>query len=210
MANDLTQSKIMKVLDWGYEKALNGIKGMDTAYELAESYKEPNKTLLQQAEALVRWQNAKCATSGFITGLGGVLTLPVAIPANIASTLYIQIRMVAAIAILAGYDVKDDRVKTMVYATLVGNEVKEMLKDVSIQVGKQMAKQMIKNISRETITKINQKVGFRLVTKFGEKGFINLGKSIPLIGGVIGGTADAIYSNIVGNAAIRMFIDENY
>jgi len=210
MSKKLTQSKMMDVLEWGYDKALNGIAGMDGAIILAESYKDSNKTLLEQVESLVRWQNTKCATSGFITGLGGILTLPIAIPANVASTLYIQIRMILAIAHLGGYDIRDDKVKSLVYMALVGNEAKEILKDIAIQVGKQMARQMIRNISKDTIIKINQKVAFRLVTKFGEKGVINLGKTVPLVGGIIGGTADAIYSNIVGNAAIRIFIDEKY
>jgi hypothetical protein len=43
------------------------------------------------------------------------------------------------------------------------------------------------------ITKINQKVGFRLLTKFGSKGVINLGKMVPLTGGIIGGTESVVY-----------------
>lgn len=39
--------------------------------------------------------------------------LPVAIPANISSVLYIQLRMIAAIAIMSGHDVKDDKVRTL-------------------------------------------------------------------------------------------------
>ena len=118
--------------------------------------------------------------------------------------------MILSIAHLGEYDIRDDKVKSLVYMALVGNEVKEILKDIAIQVGKQMARQIIRNISKETIIKINQKVAFRLVTKFGEKGIINLGKTVPFVGGIIGDTADAIYSNIVGNAAIRIFIDEKY
>jgi len=31
MSKKLTQSKMMDVLEWGYDKALNGIAGMDSA-----------------------------------------------------------------------------------------------------------------------------------------------------------------------------------
>ena len=34
----------------------------------------------EAAKALIRGQLAKCSTSGFLTGLGGLITLPVAIP----------------------------------------------------------------------------------------------------------------------------------
>ncbi|HEA1012053.1 TPA: EcsC family protein, partial [Escherichia coli] len=63
--------------------------------------------------------------------------------------------------------------------------------------------------SRETITAINKRVGFRLLTKFGEKGAINLGKMIPLVGGVIGGTFDGVSTNLVGNIARKTFIEGN-
>ena len=74
-------------------------------YQLLKSSRGNSKaetvTRIMQT-ALIRWQNAKCATSGFIAGLGGSITLPVSIPANISSVLYIQIRMIAAIAYMGG------------------------------------------------------------------------------------------------------------
>ena len=47
---------------------------------------------------------------------------------------------------------------------------------------------------------------FRLVTKFGEKGAINLGKAVPLVGGIIGGSFDSITTNTIGNVARDTFI----
>lgn len=57
----------------------------------------------------------------------------------------------------------------------------------------------------EVITKVNQKVGFRLLTKFGEKGVINLGKAVPIVGGVIGGTVDGISTHSIGKISKRVF-----
>ena len=53
-----------------------------------------------------------------------------------------------------------------------------------------MATSAIKKIPGKTLTKINQKVGFRFITKFGEKGIINLGKLVPGVGALIGGSMD--------------------
>ena len=61
-------------------------------------------------------------------------------------------------------------------------------------------------MSAQVIKEINKKVGFRLLTKFGEKGVINLGKAIPVIGGLIGGTLDAVSTNTIGNTARDTFI----
>ena len=204
----LNQSIIMKALDWGYENAVNGIPGFDSAYEMAENYKAKGDDPIKNVNSLIRWQNTKAGTSGFLTGLGGIITTPVTIPINLASVIYVQIRMIAAIAHTGGYDLKDDRVKTLVYACMAGNGAKDILKDVGIVIGKKMTTQAIKNISGKTVTAINQKVGFRLLTKFGEKGAINLGKMIPLIGGIIGGTFDTVTTNIIGNIARNTFIEK--
>ena len=56
------------------------------------------------------------------------------------------------------------------------------------------------------LVKINQAVGFRLLTKFGEKGVLNIVKGIPLLGGIIGATFDILSTNTVGNIARDLFI----
>ena len=104
-----------KVLAWSYDKAVNGVPGLDSAIELAEDYLNEDGSLGEKVDSLIRWQNAKCATSGFITNLGGLLTIPVAVPANISSTLYVQLRMIAAIAYMGGYDLKNDSQRKRYY-----------------------------------------------------------------------------------------------
>ncbi|HEY4552592.1 MAG TPA: EcsC family protein [Bacillaceae bacterium] len=205
----LTHDAILKALDWSYDKAVNGgIPGIDTAIELAENYRRKGGSLEEQVTSLIRWQNTKSATSGFLSGLGGIVTLPVAVPANITSVILVQMRMVAAIAHMGGYDVKDDQVKSFVYACLAGNSAKDILKNAGIQIGRKLAVTGIKRIPYEIIKKINQAVGYRLLTKFGEKGILNLGKMVPLAGGIIGGTVDAVSTNIVGKAAMKLFIED--
>jgi hypothetical protein len=209
VANELTESKIMLALDWAYEKAVNGVAGLDSALEIAEDYKKEGGTPYEQANSLIRWQNTKAATSGFITGLGGIITLPIAIPANVASVLYVQVRMIAAIAHLGGYDIKNDKVKALVYACMAANSAKDVAKDVGIAVGNKLAMNAVKNISGKTLQEINRRVGFKLLTKFGEKGIINLGKAVPILGGIIGGSFDAYATNTVGNVARDTFISES-
>ena len=205
MSGELTKGKMQQALDFTYDKAVNGVAGLDSAIELAESYQNCN-CVHDQCNSLIRWQNTKAGTSGFVTGLDGLILMPVTLPANVTSVLYVQIRMIAAIAHLSGHDLKDDKVKTMVYACLVGNGAIGIVKSAGVKIGKKLATNAIKNISGKVITEINQKVGFRLVTKFGEKGIINLGKAVPILGGVIGGTVDTISTNIVGNTARDIFV----
>lgn len=155
-------------------------------------------------------QIIKCATSGFITGFGGLITLPITIPANVSSVLYVQMRMIACIAYMAGYDIKSDQVQTLVYACLAGISVTEILKQTGVKIGMKMANNAISKIPGKTLTKINQKVGFRFVTKFGEKGVINLGKLVPGVGAVIGGSIDYTETKVIGNRAYKWFFEGEF
>jgi uncharacterized protein (DUF697 family) len=206
MSDESKESKMMQVLDWAYDKAVNGVPGLDSAEELATDYEQQGGSKLDQANSLIRWQITKAGTSGFVTGLGGIITLPVAIPANIASVMYVQVRMIAAIARIGGHDLKDDRVKALVFVCLTGSAALDIIKDLGINIGSKLTKVAISKISGATITKINQAVGFRLITKAGTTGAINLTKFVPLLGGIIGGTIDSISTNTIGNVARDTFI----
>lgn len=205
-ANEVSVGKIERMLDWAYDKSLNGIPGTDSAYEMAENFLSKHDDIDKAIDSLIRWQNTKAATSGFLTGLGGLIIMPVTLPANIASVMYVQVRMIAAIAHMKGYDLKDDQVKTFVFVCLTGKSASDILKSTGIKIGNAFAKQGIIKIPGKVIVAINQKVGFKLLTKFGEKGVINLGKAIPIAGGVIGGAFDGIGTGIIGKTAKKLFV----
>lgn len=207
MANkQLNHSMILKIMNWAYEKAINGVPGLETAQEMSEDFLKGEGDLTSKVNSLIRWQNAKAGMSGFLTGIGGLLAMPLTIPANIGSVLYIQIRMIAAIAYMGGYNLRDDRVKTLVFVCIAGNAGKDLLKNMGVAWGEKIMTHTLNKISQETIVKINQAVGFKLVTQFGGKGFINMSKAIPLVGGIIGGTFDAATTNAMGKLAKRTFI----
>ena len=195
-----------QLLDSAYKAAINGIPGTLSAEELAEEYLNKSNSKMKAVDDLVKWQIAKCGTSGFISGLGGIITIPIGLPANIVSVIYIQIRMIAAIAYIGGYNIKDDKVKSLVYLCLCGNSAKDIAKAAGIQFGTKFSKAMIEKIPGHVIIKINQKVGFRFLTKFGEKGVVNIGKMIPLAGGIIGLGFDTASTKIISKMAKSTFI----
>ena len=200
---------VSKALDLAYDKAVDGVPGvpgLESAEGLAKDYLNDSGSLEDMVNTLIRYQVLKATTSGFVTGLGGVLTLPVAIPANLASIMYLQLQMVAAVACIGGHDIRNDRVRTVCYACLCGNGATDILKGAGITVGKKLTDRAIKELSFEVIKKINQKVGFRLVTKFGQTGAINLGKAVPLVGGVVGGAFDGSTTYAIGKVAKGMFV----
>jgi len=209
MAEKIESTKMLQALDWAYEKSLSGLPGTLSAEELAENYLSKNDYIVEIAsDNLINWQVGKCATSGFITGLGGIITLPVAIPVNISSVIYVQMRMIAAVAYMGGYNIKDDSVKSLVYICLTGNAALEIAKDIGIKIGTKLTESTIRKISFETIKMINTAVGFRLVTKFGQQGVINLGKAVPLVGGVIGGGVDLASTKVIGSISKQVFLSK--
>jgi uncharacterized protein (DUF697 family) len=198
--------KLLQCLGWLYEGAINGIPGVDGLEDLAQSYRAQHRCSDEDIDRLINWQVAKAGAAGFVTGIGGMLTLPVAIPANVASVLYIQIRMIGAIAHLRGYDVRNDQVRSLVVACLAGSAALDILKDVGINIGAKLTRQMLLRIPGEVLKKVNQTVGFRLVTKAGSKGAVNLIKGVPLVGGVVGGTFDAAATKAIGRTAKQVFV----
>ena len=80
--------------------------------------------------------------------------------------------MIAAIAHINGYDVYSDQVRTIAYVCLTGSSATNILKNVGIKIGEKVAVSALKKIPAAILIKINQQVGFRLVTKFGQKGVV--------------------------------------
>ena len=85
--NELTTEKMTQALGWAYEEALNGIPGDLSSESLAKSYMKRFSSTDEAIHSLIKWQTAKSSTSGFVTGLGGIVTLPVAVPVNISYVL---------------------------------------------------------------------------------------------------------------------------
>jgi len=208
MKSSLDYSILMQALDWAYEKAGSGIPGMDSAKVMADQYLKMEGTLSEQINSLIRWQNTKAGVSGFVTGLGGLVVLPVTLPANLVSVLYVQIRMIAAIAIMCGYNLNDKRVKTLVFTCLTGNMAKDLLQQASIKIGTRVTVQVIERISEKSLVSINQRVGFRLLSTYGSKGALTLIKAVPIVGGVIGGAFDVFTTNAIGMLAKKIFYAE--
>jgi hypothetical protein len=206
IGNNLSPTRLAKTLDWAYAKAVDGLPGIRTAQDLAQEYSGKKGNLVDDAKSLVRWQIAKAGTSGFVTGVGGLATMPVTMPANIASVSYVQLRMIAAIAHLGGHDIHDDQVQTLAYTCLTGNAAKDILKGTGIVIGTKLTTSAIQKIPGRVLIEVNKKVGFRLITKFGEKGAVNLGKMVPFVGGVIGGTLDSAATKVIGKTAIALFL----
>ena len=151
-----------------------------------------------------RWIRVACAgagTAGFVANLGGVFTLPIALPANLMGVAAIQLRLIARIAACRGYKVDSDEVRALAVACLTGSAALGLAREAGVKLGEKV----VAHLSGLVIARLNRAVGNRLLLRAGTAGAANLARFVPLVGGVIGGTVDAAGTKAVGEIAKRVF-----
>ena len=202
----LSSSTLLSAADWAFTRAVSTVPVVGSARDLAEDYRKDNDTAEKAIDSLIRWQVAKTSGTGFVTNIGGLVTLPVAIPAELSCLFFHQMRMVAAIAYLSGIDsVQDDRVKVVCIGCLAGDAIHNIVKSAGVQFGERLAMNLIRQIPGKVLAEINKAVGMRLVTKFGTTGVVNLGKAVPVLSGAVGAIFDGSCTYGVGKAAKSLF-----
>lgn len=201
-------SKMLQVMDWAFDKANGNIPCFGTSHEMAQKYLDKYGSVNAAIDHLVNWQITSAATAGFVTNIGGLATMPITLPANVAGVMAIQLRMIGAIAELGGFHENSEEKKTGMYLCMLGSQANNVLTQTASQFAVKFATASLKKLPSTMLTKINQQVGFRLFTKFGEKGLVNLHKAIPVLGGIIGGSVDAFSTYAIAKAAKALFLNE--
>lgn len=159
-----------------------------------------------RVRSLIRWHVAAASTTGFTTGLGGLVTLPLTLPAGLGAAWLLQARMIGSIAHIRGYDLADERVRTLVIAAIAGDAtVSEVTKRIGSEFATRAGQAAVQRVPGKVLIEINKKVGFRLLTKSGTTGVVNLSKAVPVLGGVVGGAVDGTSTRAVGAVARRAF-----
>lgn len=197
---------VQKTLNWIIDIGINGIGTLPSAEDVATDHLSKSASVEDAISSVIKWRTAYATGTGFLTGLGGIATAPVTIPAGLAASYVLGANLAASIACLRGYDVHSDQVKTAVLLCLVGEVGEGMLKIAGIEAGKKLSRHFImQKIPKEALKAINKRIGITLVTKTGEKGAIRLIKLVPVAGGIIGGAFDGTFVNSCGKLAKATF-----
>ena len=151
---------------------------------------------------LVRRHRRGVTAGGFVTGLGGFITLPLLLPTNVLE-FYIQAtRMVGAIAAVRGYDLEDEEIRVRVLAALLGEESGDVLRNVGLgPVAGAAARGMARSLPTTPQSQLAGAIGGRLVRRFGLRSARLFGKAIPGLGAVLGAAADRAQLNRIAKAA---------
>jgi EcsC protein family len=198
----LGEQLVGKVIDLG----IGGAGPLEAAVDVAEEHLTAAGGDREEAiRRLVSTHVRLAAASGFVTGLGGIATLPVSVPAAMAGLYVLATRMSAGIAHLRGYDVESEEVRSAILVSLLGSAGAATVKRAGIDIGRRSTSAALQKLPGRVLIELNKRVGFRLVTKAGEKGIVNLTKLVPLVGGPIGATVDGVSCKTIGGYAMRTF-----
>lgn len=171
---------------------IKGGPGLSSAKELGDKYlADPAyNSNMDRIDALIKWEGRKNFTSGFLTSLGGIITLPVSVPAALGVNWVLQTRMVAAMAHIGGFDIDDPPVRMSIAVCLLGKSGKEILNQNLEEIETFLKRKGLSSIPTRTLSIVNQTVASRLMQLAAQKGLTRLSKAIPLLGGMVGGALD--------------------
>lgn len=172
---------------------IDGKGPFDSAGEVAREAQAQHPTTETAVRAVVRKHSRLVGASGFATGVGGLITLPVALPANVLGFYVLATRTVAAIAELRGYDTTRPEVRSAVLLALVGSDATDVLKAAGLPTGGRIASLATRRLPPAVLMLVNKGVGFRLLASFATKGIFRAGsRVVPVLGGVVGAGVDVV------------------
>lgn len=206
----LSESRVQGIFDWIYEKALSGLGTMDSADVLARVHLSKPGTLEERVDSLIRSQAILSGTTGFLTGLGGWIALPVTLPASLTSGLLVQTRLILAIARMAGHDPRDPQVRVLVMTCLCGNAAKGLLKNFGVKLGTRITRAVMEGLTTKLLWTVEKAIGKRLAVRWAQSGAKNLVKLAPLAGGLIGAGIDGLATRSVGRIAKHLFFGKPF
>lgn len=193
---------VNKILSVGVDGAGPFKSAAHVAGEALSTHGDVEKAIDRLVATHRRW----VGSTGLVSGLGGIATLPVSLPADVSTFYMLSARMSAAIAFLRGYDITSEEVQSAVLVSLLGAGAAGVVGKVGVEVGTKTAVAGLKRLPGRVLIEINSKVGFRLLTKFGTKGTINLVKAVPLVGGGVGAGVNVVAINQIAKYARATFV----
>ena len=204
MAPGMTSTFVRTALN----RAIEGVGPLPPAADaattqLTEQDGDVDRAVHEIVENHVRWAGAQ----GFVTNLGGLVTMTVTVPANIAGLALVQCRMIAAIAHLRGYDLDDPRVRNAILVAVLGEEaVNSLLKQKKIP-GPPMAMATAPAHDPQLDPIVTAAVATELIGRVAGKRLAStVARRIPVAGGVVGMTADGFATWRIGRYAGREFL----
>lgn len=208
-ANDPTadQGAIGRMVEQVLSIGVEGKGPFDSAAKVADAALKDAKGDTEDAvDKVIRKHVVGGAAGGFATSIGGFVTMPVAIPANVLEFYVQATRMTAAVAKLRGYDIDRQNIRTAILLTMSGAKTEDVLGRAGLATGGgRIASIALGKLPKSAMMMVNKAIGFRLLRSVGEGTLAKLGRGIPLVGGGFGAALDGYMMNKIGEQAQKEF-----
>ncbi len=184
----LVVNLVQPLLDVG----IDGKGPLPSAQKVADAARLKSGTVEEAVDRVVRTHLALAGSGGFLTGLGGFVTLPLALPVNVVEFYLVATRMTAAIAALRGYDLTQPQIRTAVLLALVGADADDLLRKAGVvtPTGK-LTDLAAQRLPGPALMVVNKAVAFKLVSTVGRQTFTRLGRALPFAGGAVSAGLDS-------------------
>jgi hypothetical protein len=189
-------------------KAISGAGPLPGAIEAAEKQRAEHGGDLERAvHDLIESHVRYAGLQGFVTNLGGLVTMAVSVPTNIAGLALIQCRMAATIAHLRGYDLDDPRVRDAILACLLGED------RILQKVGKRELPGTPSEIADAAVhdDRLDQYLANEVASELigraaGKRLATTVGRRLPVVGGLVGAGTDGFVTWKIGRYVDREFL----
>jgi len=188
-----------------FDRAVDGVGPLPGAAASADRLLQAHGGDVDRAiRALVDSHVRLAGLQGFVTNLGGLITMAVAVPANISGVALLQCHLVAGIAHLRGYDLEDGRVRNAVLACVLGKDaVKSLVKRKSLP-SRPMAIATAPHDDATLDQRIAKAVAAELIARAaGKRTIAMIARRTPLIGGGVGAVSDGYATYEIGRYAAK-------
>lgn len=190
------------------ETAINGVSFLPSAKAAAAHHLVKRDSAEEAIDGLVVNHIGLAMAQGFVTNLGGLATLAIAIPTNAAGVAVVQIRLVAAIAHLRGYDIDAPSVRTSLAMCLLGEEGVTRLVRTGVLPGLPVVVATAPVYDTALDTAISERLFGELAARIGGRhAGVMLARRIPLLGGGVGGALDAAHTHGISRFAREQYVN---
>lgn len=193
------------------DKAIDGVGPLPSAAASADAKLVDATGDVEDAIAhLIRRHVLWAGAQGFVTNIGGLVAVPIAVPANIVGVTLVQCHLIAGIAHLRGYDLANPQVRNAIVVCMLGEHSARALMRQG-RLPKTILEladvathdpELDERVSREVTTDLIARTAGRRVATL-------IGRRIPLLGGLVGAGADGLMTYQLGRFAATQLVDRN-
>lgn len=162
----------------------------------------------ERISAVIKWQSYRCLATGFLTGMKGLLNVPLQVVGLIPS-FFLKVRLVGVILELHGYNAASEKGQCLILMAIFGNTITDIVKDklcltYGIKVVHKTSYELALQHPDLACAIMYRALPTMLPRILLKNKIKSIKKQLPVIGGVINGSLDFASCQAVGRAADKL------